>query len=169
MKFPSFAHFQGTYLKIPIIILLTFFLWNNSVPMKNIYAILFCSLIKWKQMFSEVKRNYITGVLKVLRSLIFISVWRQFLIVFTFKLNIVKLPRRRKNFPKETKTLQCLINQACKQLISFRLHASMKMRFWEPDNADLFILTVTNSGSLFHGSLAPSLKHRTGIAPALWC
>lgn len=26
--------------------------------MKNIYAIPFCSLIKWKQMFSEVKRNH---------------------------------------------------------------------------------------------------------------
>lgn len=79
------------------------------------------------------KSGTITGVLKVLRSLIFISVWSTIpdCLYSSSTLMSSKLPRRRKR-SKRQKTLKCLINQACKQLISFSLHASMKMRFWEP-------------------------------------
>lgn len=42
-----------------------------------------------------------------------------------------KLPRRQSRSKRQKKALKCLINQACKQLISFSLHASMKMRFRE--------------------------------------
>lgn len=42
-----------------------------------------------------------------------------------------KLPRKQQIKETKKKTLKCLINQACKQLISFSLHASMKMRFRE--------------------------------------